>query len=101
MEYYMLKNGEPEVVTMEEWAKATENNKYDPHVAETDIGEVRVSTVLLPFDHSHTRGVTSIFETTIFGGTHGGKMWRCGTVEDARQQHDEAVDLVERQLEVQ
>src|SRR5258706_13563526 len=40
----------------------------DRHVAKTDFGDVRVSTVFLGFDRSFGQGPPLLFETMIFGG---------------------------------
>ena len=74
------------------WAKWFETG--DRHVANTAIGDVRVSTVFLGLDHSFGHGEPLLFETMIFGGEHNDYQTRCSTWEQAEAQHAEAVALV-------
>ena len=72
----------------------------DRHVAKTDIGDVRVSTVFLGFDRSFGQGPPLLFETMIFGGPFDQDKYqeRRSTWEEAEAQHAEAVDLARRSL---
>lgn len=66
----------------------------DRHVAQTEIGEVRISTVFLGLDHSFGSGEPLLFETMIFGGPRDGYQERCSTWEQAEAEHAKAVGLV-------
>ncbi len=57
------------------------------HVAETMIGEAKVSTVFLGLDHNWSGGPPILFETMIFGGKLEGYETRCSTWEEAEKQH--------------
>jgi len=62
-------------------------------VAETSIGDVRVSTVFLGMDHGWGDRVM-LFETMIFGGEHDQEEWRYATFDEAEAGHTIAVNLV-------
>jgi hypothetical protein len=65
------------------------------HVALDKIGESLVSTVFLPFDHSHgDEELPLLFETMIFGGEHDQSQWRYTTYEEAERGHERAINLV-------
>jgi hypothetical protein len=70
------------------------------HVAKTDVGEVRVSTVFLGFDRSFGHGPPLLFETMIFGGSFDRDKYqeRCSTWEEAEAQHAEAVEVARQSL---
>jgi hypothetical protein len=72
----------------------------DRHVAKTDIGDVRVSTVFLGFDRSFGQGSPLLFETMIFGGPFNQDKYqeRCSTWEEAEAQHAEAVEVARQSL---
>lgn len=73
------------------WAK---NFRVDNrHVAVTENGDVRVSTVFLGLDHSYDGGRPLLFETMIFGGEHDQEMWRYFTWDEAETGHKEACIL--------
>lgn len=73
-----------------EWAQWFEN--ADRRVAETILGDVRISTVFLGLNHSfgsvlnHNR-VPLVFETMIFGGILNLEMERYPTWQDAEEGH--------------
>lgn len=72
----------------------------DRMVARTQVGDMRVSTVFLGFDHSFMGGPPLLFETMIFGG-HGdidGYQERCSTWEQAETQHAKAVEAARAAL---
>src|SRR5215813_6557788 len=72
----------------------------DRHVAKTDFGNVRVSTVFLGFDRSFGQGPPLLFETMIFGGCFDQDKYqeRCSTWEEAEAQHAEAVEVARQSL---
>ena len=72
----------------------------DRHVAKTDFGDVRVSTVFLGFDRSFGQGPPLLFETMIFGGPFDQDKYqeRCSTWEEAEAQHAEAVEVARQSL---
>ena len=92
---YMLIDGEiVKTNDLLKWGAWME--KRDERVIEqTDIEDVRVSTVFLGLDHRFTPGGPPIlFETMIFGGEHDQYQDRCCTLEDARKMHTRALWLV-------
>lgn len=80
------------VESLEEWAKKFD--LADRRVGDDMIGDVRVSTVFLGFDHAHLGGPPLLFETMIFGGSEDGYQDRCSTWEQAEAQHANAVAMV-------
>jgi hypothetical protein len=72
----------------------------DRHVAKTDFGDMRVSTVFLGFDRSFGQGPPLLFETMIFGGPFDQDKYqeRCSTWEEAEAQHAEAVEVARQSL---
>lgn len=72
-----------------EWATWFE--KANRHVAQTMIGEVKVSTVFLGLDHGWDGKTPLWFETMIFGGPHDGYMNRYSTWDEAEAGHKRAV----------
>jgi len=72
----------------------------DGHVAKTDFGDLRVSTIFLGFDRSFGRGPPLLFETMIFGGSFDQDKYqeRCSTWEEAEAQHAEAVEVARQSL---
>jgi hypothetical protein len=68
----------------------------DRCVAQTELGDVEVSTVWLGLDYSFGFGLGTplIYETMIFGGEHGGECWRYPNRDAALAGHDQAVELV-------
>jgi hypothetical protein len=72
----------------------------DRHVAKTDFGDVRVSTVFLGLDRSFGHGPPLLFETMIFGGRFDQDKYqeRCSTWEEAEAQHAEAVEIARQSL---
>ncbi len=82
--------------------------RFDPHVAQTTIGDYWVSTVWLSFDHSQNSSTTStpiIFETMIFCEKEGMEnpfshyQERYSTLEEAKEGHKIAVSVVEEHPE--
>lgn len=101
---YKLIGHEPvPVENLLEWGRWLQTS--DRHVAETFIGEHRVSTVFLGLDHNYCGdGPPLLFETMAFGPMHAVKWFdgstreihstldfqpRCSTWEEAEVQHEE------------
>jgi hypothetical protein len=88
--YYKLVNKKPVVCNMEEGALEFHKER---HVAETNIGDIFISTVFLVINHAFDDGEPILFETMIFGGVHGGYCERYATWEEAEKGHKRAVEL--------
>jgi predicted LPLAT superfamily acyltransferase len=72
------------------WAEWFET--ADCRVAETVVGDKRVSTVFIGLDHQFGDGPPLIFETMIFGLADDGEyQTRCETWEEAEEMHRVAV----------
>lgn len=67
-------------------------------VAETVIGDVRVSTVCLGLNHNFMGGPPLWFETMIFGGKHDEYQERYSTLDEARRGHDRTVARVNGEI---
>ena len=75
--------------SLEEWGRAFNDRKP---VAVDGIGGYLISTVFLGIDHAFGHGLPILFETMVFdakGST--GYQTRCGTWEEAIEQHEKAV----------
>jgi hypothetical protein len=70
-----------------QWYLDVKNRRVDL----TKIGDVTISTVFGGLDIMPEKGM---FETQIFGGEHGGDVWRAATWDEAERRHAEAVALV-------
>ena len=90
-EHYILEGREPKAVDLMTWARSF--GKTDRHVADKEIGNVRVSTVFLGLNHSFGDGPPLLFETMIFGGEHDGYQERCSTYSEAEAMHEVACKL--------
>lgn len=92
--YYILDGHEPKPVNdVIEWAE----KGFGPNrqVGDTDVGDVRVSTVFLGLDHDTLgKGPPILFETMVFGGIHDQWMDRCATWDEAVAMHARAVEMV-------
>jgi hypothetical protein len=67
---------------------------HNRHVADTEIGCRRVSTVFLGLDHNRSGvGEPMLFETAIFAGTRLVEMWRCSTYEEAEAMHQIGIEV--------
>lgn len=75
-----------------EWGRWFE--KAERHVADTESGGIRVSTVFMGLNHSWGPGPPLLFETMIFGGDHDDHQERCSTWEEAEAMHAKACELV-------
>ena len=83
------------VASLEEWAREFE--LHDRHVAITEIGACRVSTVFLGVDHSfHDEGPPLLFESMVFGGPLDQEQRRYSTWDEAEAGHAELVEQVQR-----
>lgn len=83
--------------TLNEWANWVESGKQ--RVAETIVGEARISTVFLGLDHNFSSIPKEpvLWETMVFGGKFDQHQERCsGKLEDAKSMHNQVVALVER-----
>ncbi len=74
-----------------QWAKMLESDGRV--VAQTEVGEAKVSTVFLGLDHSFGTGRPLLFETMIFGGKHDQYQDRYATWEEAEKGHEKAVEM--------
>lgn len=90
--HYILKDGEPIAVPLMEWAQWYA--VADRRVAETMVGDVRVSTEFLSFDYNFNGGNPILFETMIFGGEHDEYQENYSTREEAMRGHERAVAIV-------
>jgi hypothetical protein len=76
------------VDSIEEWYGSLSGK----HVAVEEIGPFVISTVFLGIDHSFGSGLPILFETMIFTDGHSDDYQeRCGTWEEAIDQHEAAV----------
>ena len=73
------------------WARSFDRAKV--HVALTDHGDIRVSTVFLGLDHSYGDSPPLLFETMIFGGPHDEYQERYSTWDEAEEGHKRACAL--------
>src|SRR5262245_56982096 len=88
---YILDGKMPKPVDLMTWAKWFETT--DRHVAKTNVGNMRFSTVFLGIDHSFGGGQPLLFETMIFGmpAQQDEYQERCSTWEEAEAMHERAV----------
>lgn len=89
---FILNGKTPVPADLMTWAKWFES--ADRHVAQDQIGDVRISTVFLGIDHSFGGDTPLLFETMIFGGEHDQYQNRSSTWDEAEQQHAEALAMV-------
>lgn len=89
---YILDGKTPVPANLRTWIRWFET--ADRHVAQDQIGDVRISTVFLGLDHQFDDGPPLIFETMIFGGEHDQYQTRASTWDEAEAQHAEAVAKV-------
>lgn len=99
MLYYTLDGHEP--VPCEdvlEWGRWFETADQKRRVAETFLGDVRVSTVFLGLDHhfgfDRLEHVPILFETMVFGGPLDQEQERYATWDEAEAGHEEMVKRV-------
>lgn len=82
---------EPDLLKWGEWFA-----RHERHVAITEIGCARISTVFLGLDHNFFGDSPLLWETLVFGGKHDGEMDRYSTLADAKRGHDAMVGKVTR-----
>lgn len=97
---YILNGTTPEPCEdLIKWAMAFEKTK---HLAESHLGNgsnIRVSTIFLGIDHSHTDGKCPLlFETMAFGGSFDQTQWRYATYDEAMRGHAAMVGEIEAAL---
>lgn len=98
-EYRILVDGELVPADLITWARWFEDGN-NRRVAETFVGDVRISTVVLGADHSFGFAVKPLwFETMIFGGDHDQYQDRYETLEEAMQGHEKAVAVAKGEIE--
>jgi len=74
-----------------EWAQHMET--VNRIVEQTEIGDIKVSTVFLGLDHRYGDGEPLLFETMIFGGSEDGFQDRYSTWDEATKGHKRACAL--------
>ncbi len=93
MKQYILKNKKPvECSDIIQWGNWM--GKNGRHIADTEKGNIRVSTVFLGIDHNWRSSVPILFETMIFGGKYDQEQWRYCTWKEAEEGHKKACQLV-------
>lgn len=94
-EYFKLEGHKAVPCDLMTWAGQMENIG-SRRVAETAIGQARVSTVFLGLDHSFGEGPLQLFETMAFGlpVEREEQMERCATWEQAEKQHEKMCEYV-------
>ena len=87
---------EPDIIKWSKWIESSWDKPpgFGRRVAETSIGEIRVSTVFLCIDHGFIGSSPILFETLVFGGTIDGYMNRYYTWEEAKLGHRRIVRKV-------
>ena len=95
-DHYILKNERPVRAGLFDSVES-----MGRQIDHTMVGDVKVSTVFLSFDHGRMfddsvhRHEPTLFETMIFGGTHNDYQQRYTSYQAARQGHLVAVEMVE------
>ena len=95
-EFYILDGHNVVPAGLMEWGAMMEGE--DRHVAVTEIGTSKVSTVFLGIDHSFGVGPPMLFETMVFGGPMDQEQDRCSTWEQAEAMHKAMCERVEAAL---
>jgi hypothetical protein len=94
--YILDQNSDPVLEPdMTEWGRWLVERAHERRVAETEIGDVRVSTVFLGLDHSWDGGDPVLWETMVFGGTHDDYQERYTSRAAAEAGHKRAVFMVQ------
>jgi len=84
-----------DLMTWARWMEQRKPNGDDVRrVAETTVGEVRVSTVFLAIDHSFNSRIPILFETMAFGGPLDQEQERYATWAEAERGHAAMVERV-------
>lgn len=91
--YYILEGRTPvRCDNMFDWAKWFEKAEHD--VAQSAVGEVRISTVFLGLDRAWGRPKPVLFETLVFGGPLDQEQDRYDTWDEAEAGHGKMVERV-------
>lgn len=72
-----------------------ENHEQHRRVAETQVGDVCVSTIWLGLDHNYFGGRPLLFETMTFIDGEPGDQWRYSTWGEAEASHMEIVEATQ------
>lgn len=95
---YILVNGEPVLVEdLEAWARWFDQARKEgkTRLGRAILGDVKVTTVFLAFDHNlDDEGPPLVFGTLISGGPHDGKEWNYATLDQALLGHERAIAYV-------
>jgi hypothetical protein len=86
-DFYILDNRKAVRADLMAWGQMMQD-PASKRVAETTIGDVRVSTVFLGLDHAFGGGPPMLFETMAFGGPLDKDQDRCSTWEEAEAMHE-------------
>ncbi len=96
---YTLVDKQATLVPIAPWSKLAHMDPEHGRVADTRVGEVRVSTVLLPVPKPTDRGLGPAFETMVFDGPPSVTSCRtCCDYASAVQQHEDTVQQVKNEL---
>lgn len=91
MDTWMLKGHVAVPVAFSDWRlQGIEQRR----VAETEVGDVRISTVFLGVDHGWGGGPPLLFETMVFGGNYDEYQDRYSSWQDAEEGHARVVRMV-------
>lgn len=94
MNHYVLDGKTPikvdDLLTFAQWYESA-----DRHVAQDFVGDIRVSTVFLGYDHGW-HGTPVLFETMVFGGPLDGEQERYHTWEEAEAGHKIMLEKVKQ-----
>lgn len=97
--HWVLKGHEPVYVDMDTEAWANCFTDSCQHVADDQLGDVRVSTVFLALDHNFSgEGPPLLFETMVFGGVEDGRQWRYSTWREAEEGHAVVIQSVRQAM---
>jgi hypothetical protein len=94
--YILNDDGDPvEEPDLLKWAAWLEEAGSLRHTHCDEVGDVTVSTIFLGLDYSSGPNAPPLlFETMVLAGEHDHHMERCSTKEQAKEQHDEVVQMV-------
>jgi len=85
---YILRNRKPVEVDEVTWSHWFGAHRDERIVGRWEFGDIVVSTTFLGIDHNlFGEGPPILFETMVFGGPDGGRMWRYATWEEAEKGH--------------
>jgi hypothetical protein len=79
-----------------EQLKYWESNRQ---LARDEVGDIVVSTILLPFDHSFGEGPPQFYETMVRRGGEWTDQWRYATKEEALRGHFAVVSWIKGERE--